>query len=179
MHAPRHRQRAVRRRRLLQRSSTLAVLGVGVGLLLTLRRDGGGDRTLAATGADARPPAATSTTRTTSTGGAPITVTTTTAAPPAATEPAPSTWYAVVLSVARGGADPEALRQELTRLGHGGRVINTDDVRTGDGRAPDHLPAPGLLVGAIGPFDSREQAVAWCATHDGERGCQVRQLIPR
>ncbi len=139
------------------------------GLVVALRPGEGGGARLAATRA-VPPSSVTSATTPTTSGRSPTTTADTT------TETPRSTWFAVVLSVRKDGADRDALLQELAHIGDG-RIVDTDDVRTGDGRAPDYLPAPGLLVAAVGPFNSREQVEAWCGGYGGAQGCQARRLV--
>lgn len=184
MPTPRHRLQAVRRRRRVQRALALAAVVACTSLLAVARGGDGDDAALrtSATPRDSVEGATATTIAVPTTSATTATTTPTTAAPAtpttAAAEPV-GAWYAVVLSVRKDASDPEALQQELDELVARGRVVDTDDVRTGDGRAPEYLPAPGLLLGVVGPYGSREQVESWCASFDGDRGCQARQLIAR
>jgi hypothetical protein len=118
-------------------------------------------------------PATTTTVAPTTTTVAPAT--TTTSPPP----PATGSWFAVVQSAPKGGADRNALAAAVAPYGDRGRVIDTDSYRSGNGQAPDYLPAGGLLAAVVGPFASYGETRAWCASHQGEYGCHARQLVPR
>jgi hypothetical protein len=181
MPSPRHRQSAVRQRRRKQRRLALVGLAIAVGtavLLAAQQRDP--DR--AELSAERRAPdavattvtVATTTTATTATTAAPDTTTAT--APPTAVPPG---WYAVIESAPKDAGSRDALRSEVARYGARGMVIDTDDYRTGDGQAPEYLPAPGVLAAAVGPFSSLDEVQTWCAGHDGDRGCHARQLLAR
>jgi hypothetical protein len=183
MPSPRHRQSAVRQRRRKQRRLALVGLAIAVGtavLLAAQQRDP--DR--AELSAERRAPDAVATTVTVATTTTTTATTATTAAPDTTTATAPPTavppgWYAVIESAPKDAGSRDALRSEVARYGARGMVIDTDDYRTGDGQAPEYLPAPGVLAAAVGPFSSLDEVQTWCAGHDGDRGCHARQLLAR
>jgi hypothetical protein len=94
---------------------------------------------------------------------------------PAATS---SSWFAVLRSDLDTRTTAAQLQPTVAPFGDRGRVIDTDDFRTGDGTAPDFYPRPGVVAAVVGPFSTAAEASTWCSTERPGQSCTVRQLVP-
>jgi cell division septation protein DedD len=102
--------------------------------------------------------------------------------PPPSVEPAaakPSMgWFVVVSSGRKPGSNPNNLARAIAAYGERGRVIDTDQFRTGRSGAPEYLPSPGVYAAVVGPFGSFDAAREWCGAARPGQTCFVRQLFP-
>jgi hypothetical protein len=93
------------------------------------------------------------------------------------TATASGAWFAVLRSDLDTRATSAQFQPTVAPYGDRGRVVDTDEFRTGTGAAPDFYPRPGVLAAVVGPFGSLDEATQWCTAERAGQSCTVRQLV--